>query len=71
MGLCANHPERETSFICMKHDVFLCEACLACRDPNLYCTFRTSCVIWFSERETRGRRTTPGDERSEGSSTPD
>jgi len=44
---CVNHPETETRFACMKHEVYLCEDCLACRDPDIYCKFRTSCPIWF------------------------
>ena len=44
---CVNHPEVETRFACMKHDVYLCEDCLECRDPDIYCKFRTSCPIWF------------------------
>ena len=44
---CVNHPETETRFVCMKHEVYLCEDCLECRDPDIYCKFRTSCPIWF------------------------
>ena len=47
MGRCLNHPERETSYKCMKHNYFLCEDCLECRDPDIYCKFRTSCPIHF------------------------
>ncbi len=50
MGKCINHPDRETSFLCMKHNVYLCEDCLKCRDPNLHCKFRSSCPIWFMEK---------------------
>ncbi len=31
----------------MKHNIYLCEECLQCRDPELYCKFRPSCPIWF------------------------
>jgi hypothetical protein len=34
MGKCINHPDRETRFFCMKHQLYLCEACLACKDPG-------------------------------------
>ena len=27
MGTCINHPERETPYICMKHQIYLCEEC--------------------------------------------
>jgi uncharacterized 2Fe-2S/4Fe-4S cluster protein (DUF4445 family) len=54
MGTCINHPERETSYLCMKHNIYLCEECLECRDPNIYCKFRSSCPIWFMSRRNRG-----------------
>jgi len=47
MGKCINHPDRETSYLCMKHNIYLCSECLACKDPNIYCKFRTSCPIYF------------------------
>jgi hypothetical protein len=25
----------------------MCENCMNCRDPEIYCKFRTSCTIWF------------------------
>ena len=57
MGKCVNHPDRETSFMCSKHGVYMCEECLECRDPNIYCKFRSACPIWFEhkrrEREVR------------------
>ncbi len=50
MGKCINHPDRETSFMCMKHNLYLCEECLKCRDPKIHCKFRPSCPIWFMEK---------------------
>lgn len=50
MGNCINHPARETSYKCMKHNIYLCEECLKCRDPELYCKYRPSCPIWFLSR---------------------
>lgn len=47
MGRCINHPDRETSYICMKHNIYLCDECLECRDPDIYCKFRSSCPIHF------------------------
>ncbi len=39
----------------MKYQIYMCEKCLQCRDPEIYCKFRTSCPIYFisksSERE--------------------
>jgi uncharacterized 2Fe-2S/4Fe-4S cluster protein (DUF4445 family) len=54
MGTCINHPERETSYLCMKHNVYLCDECLQCRDPELYCKFRESCAIWFMTKKKAG-----------------
>ncbi|MDA8403059.1 MAG: ASKHA domain-containing protein [Desulfobacteraceae bacterium] len=51
MGKCVNHPDRETAFLCMKHNVYMCEDCLHCRDPKIHCKFRTSCPIWFMEKQ--------------------
>jgi len=54
MGKCINHPDRETSYICLKHQVYLCEDCLTCRDPKIYCKYRSSCPIWFiSKRQQK------------------
>ncbi len=47
MGTCKNHPNREASYICLKHNNYLCSDCLQCKDPEIYCKFRTSCVIFF------------------------
>ena len=50
MGKCLCNPEIETSMICMKDNVYLCEGCLSCRNPEIYCKFRTSCPIWFAQK---------------------
>ncbi|MBT4508933.1 2Fe-2S iron-sulfur cluster-binding protein, partial [Desulfobacula sp.] len=47
MGNCINHPEIQTSYLCMKHNIYLCDKCLECRDPDIYCKFRSSCPIHF------------------------
>jgi len=47
MGKCINHPDRETAYICLKHNIYLCEECLQCQDVDLYCKFRPSCPIYF------------------------
>ncbi len=47
MGKCINHPDRETEIMCSKHNIYLCEECFVCRDPEIYCKFRSSCQIWF------------------------
>lgn len=56
MGRCTNHPEIETSYHCMKHDTYLCQECLKCRDPELYCKFRSSCPIYFMSAKGFDRR---------------
>lgn len=42
-----NHPQGETPYLCMKHQIPVCRECLQCRDSNIYCKFRTSCPIHF------------------------
>ncbi|MFH1153292.1 MAG: ASKHA domain-containing protein [Pseudomonadota bacterium] len=51
MGKCVNHPDVETSYKCMKHDYYLCDDCLECKDPGLYCKFRSSCPIHFLSKK--------------------
>ena len=50
MGKCRKHTDRETSYLCSKHNVYMCEECLKCNDPDIYCKFRSACTIWFMER---------------------
>ncbi len=51
MGFCAKHPERETDFYCMKDNIYMCEECLHCPNPRIYCKFRSACPIWFMAKE--------------------
>ncbi len=51
MAKCINHPEVETSYVCLKYNIGLCEKCLECRDPDLYCKFRSSCAIHFLSKK--------------------
>jgi uncharacterized 2Fe-2S/4Fe-4S cluster protein (DUF4445 family) len=51
MGKCLNHPEKDTLYVCLKDNVYLCEECLKCREPDVYCKFRPSCPIWFMEQK--------------------
>lgn len=37
----------------MKHNVWLCEECLKCRDSELYCKHRSACPIWFIEKRQK------------------
>src|SRR6056297_365865 len=66
MGRCVNHPERETSYKCLKHNIYLCEECMECRDPELYCKYRSSCPIWFMSRGSRKLEETRDEIQSEG-----
>lgn len=38
---------------CEKHRLDIEDACPKCKDPDLYCKFRTACVIHFMERERK------------------
>lgn len=50
MGKCQKHPERETEFVCLKHNQYKCQECMHCSDPKLYCKFRSACPIAFMEK---------------------
>jgi uncharacterized 2Fe-2S/4Fe-4S cluster protein (DUF4445 family) len=50
MGKCVNHPDRETSFMCMKNNICLCDECIKCRNREIHCKFRSSCPIWFLDK---------------------
>jgi hypothetical protein len=39
---------------CQKYGIAMCEACLKCRDPKIYCKFRSSCTIHFLTRRRTG-----------------
>ncbi len=54
MGKCLVHPDRETSYLCQKHNVYMCEECLRCRDPEIYCKFRSACPFWFMSKRKAG-----------------
>jgi hypothetical protein len=41
-------PSPGSNYHCMKHKVDLSQENVTCRDPKLYCKFRSSCVIWFT-----------------------
>jgi hypothetical protein len=51
MGRCIRHPDRETPYLCQKHNIYLCEECMKCRDPDIYCKFRPACPIHYLEKE--------------------
>ncbi len=37
----------------MKHNVYMCDECAHCRDPEIYCKFRSACPIWFMHKEKK------------------
>ncbi len=47
---CCQRPASGTTYRCEKHRIDMCEACLKCRDPELYCKFRSACIIQFKEK---------------------
>ena len=59
---CRNHPDRDAAAICQKLGAGFCRECCECRDvaaccgcldPQVYCTFRTQCLIWEMSRQRR------------------
>ena len=52
---CRFHPKEKAVLYCEKYEYGYCESCLtdrqACSDPELYCKFRTHCIIWENCRE--------------------
>lgn len=63
MGKCLCNSEKDSSFVCLKDNVYLCDECLKCRNPEIYCKFRSACPIWFMEK--KGVHWGPGDEENE------
>lgn len=43
---CANHPQREAAWFCLKHSVAYCDECCRCPHPEGYCKYRSQCAIW-------------------------
>jgi len=54
MARCKNHPDVESRYCCMKHQFFLCEDCVKCVDSEIYCRFRTSCIVHFMDKKGGG-----------------
>lgn len=51
MGKCKNHRDEETAYFCQKHEYYVCDKCLKCNDPEIFCKFRSSCLIYFLEKK--------------------
>jgi hypothetical protein len=47
---CRYHPGTQAVFICEKYKSYLCDKCVSCRDPKLYCKFRPMCLINSKEK---------------------
>ncbi len=55
MTACCENPEAgKQTYRCEKHRIDMCDVCLRCKDPELYCKFRSSCMIHFLEKERCG-----------------
>jgi hypothetical protein len=53
MACCpAFEPGRQT-YQCLKYQTEMCDACLKCKDPELYCKYRSACLIHFMGKEQR------------------
>ena len=50
MKICDHDPDSETRYVCLKHGITMCEKCLRCRDPEIYCKHRYACAIHFLTR---------------------
>jgi uncharacterized 2Fe-2S/4Fe-4S cluster protein (DUF4445 family) len=44
--VCYKHSDRAGRYYCSKYERYLCEDCIKCQDPSLYCKFRKMCFIW-------------------------
>ena len=66
MPRCINHPDIETSYLCEKYNIYMCAGCMHCRDPEIYCKFRTSCPIHFitKRKKSLDGEESPGQEAS-------
>jgi hypothetical protein len=60
---CYKHPDRQSVNYCSKYARYVCDECMTCADPTLYCKFRTMCVIHELEKhpeEKMDARTSTG-----------
>ncbi|MCL5036327.1 MAG: hypothetical protein M1269_04325 [Chloroflexi bacterium] len=42
---CINHPENLAEYYCAEDQVWLCDECVSCRHPGVYCKYRTKCIV--------------------------
>jgi len=63
---CINHPDRAGNGYCERYERYLCEDCMQCQDPSLYCKFRKQCIVWeFWRHGMEGDFPEPDTERPE------
>ncbi len=48
---CYRHPDREADYYCQKDGTYMCGECACCHSPNVYCQYRTACVINILTKE--------------------
>ena len=62
---CKNHPDRNVVAICQKYNIGYCDiccecnddnSCCECSDPELYCRFRSQCIIWEICKQRRKKK---------------
>ncbi len=51
-----NTNENEITYTCSKYGLRMHPSTASCKDPKLYCKFRSSCLIHFLEKERRAQR---------------
>ncbi len=52
MSDCCCHTGADVpTYRCEKYGIEMCDACLRCKDPELYCKFRSACMVQFLEKE--------------------
>ncbi|MCF8069819.1 MAG: hypothetical protein K9L30_14660 [Desulfobacterales bacterium] len=50
METCETNSDSDTGYLCMKHHIWIPNDNIHCHDPELYCKYRTSCLIWFMDK---------------------
>ncbi len=48
---CHHREAGKSTYRCEKHHIEMCDLCLRCRDKELYCKYRSACMIQFLEKE--------------------
>ena len=43
--------DTDAMYTCSKHQIHMCALDARCKDPDLYCKFRPSCMIHFLDKE--------------------